>query len=224
MLHQFCCIIRLLIDKDKTKTVSLRLSYTCNTMCPFSYVLPYFHFLTFTDEAAGNETDPLVPVQKEKGPMLGTIWWVLSIIIFSLVVGLQDSYNVYNIFLGWRAGVALLGYVIMQVGLWQAEFKWDEEGSAAYLEAAKIDKGLTPEELDEMDMDTDAILIPDDKKKAAFPIPWGFLIGWWVWGLSYIFPIDGTSNIKPTGPGMVSLPLWFLSLLALTLVSPCRMP
>jgi hypothetical protein len=33
----------------------------------------------------------------------------------------------------------------------------------------------------------------------------GFLIGWWVWGLSYIFPIDGTSNIKPTRYGIVAL-------------------
>jgi len=118
-------------------------------------------------------------------------------------VGLQENYNVYNICLGWRVGLAFLGYAIMQVGLWQAEFKWDEEGSAAYLEAAKIDKGLTPEELDAMDMGDD-VIIPEDKKKAAFPTPWGFLVGWWVWGISYIFPIDGTKNVDPTVYGIIA--------------------
>jgi hypothetical protein len=43
-----------------------------------------------------------------------------------------------------------------------------------------------------------------DKLKAAFPMPWGFLLGWWIWGVSYIFPIDGTSNIDPTPDGSVA--------------------
>lgn len=101
------------------------------------------------------------------------------------------------------SAVALAGYLIMQVGLWNAEFKWDEEGSSAYLAAAKKDKSLTPEELEVMNMGD--VSIPDDEKKAAFPVPWGFLIGWWVWGLSYLFPIDGTLNLAPTNYGNAAL-------------------
>ena len=44
----------------------------------------------------------------------------------------------------------------------------------------------------------------DEKKKEAFPIPWGFLVGWWLWGLSYIFPLDGTANVSPTPYGIVA--------------------
>ena len=136
--------------------------------------------------------------------MLGTNWWVLTVVVFSLVVGLDKSYNVYNLTVGIRSGVALLGYLIMQVGLWRAEFKWDEEGSNAYLEVTKKDKSLTPDELDAIDF-RDDVEIPDEKKKAAFPVPWGFLVGWWVWGLIYLFPIDGTSNFDPTVYGIIAL-------------------
>lgn len=161
---------------------------------------------TFADPEATEK----VETQKKgaPGPMIGTNWWVLTIVVFSLVVGLDDKYNVYNLKLGIRSAVALAGYLIMQVGLWQAEFKWDEEGSAAYLAVANKDKGLTPEELDAMDFG-DSIEIPDDQKKAAFPTPWGFLIGWWVWGLSYLFPIDGTNNFDPTAYGVVCVVVCF---------------
>ena len=69
----------------------------------------------------------------------------------------------------------------MQIGLWKAENRWDEMGSKAYLEAAakKVDAkasgSLAPEELDAIDFG-DNVIIPDDKKKDAFPIPWGFLV------------------------------------------------
>ena len=69
----------------------------------------------------------------------------------------------------------------MQIGLWKAENHWDEMGSKAYLEAAakKVDAkasgSLAPEELDAIDFG-DNVIIPDDKKKDAFPIPWGFLV------------------------------------------------
>ena len=54
-------------------------------------------------------------------------------------------------------------------------------GSKAYLEVAakkidaKISGSLAPEELDEIDF-CDKVVIPDDEKKEAFPIPWGFLV------------------------------------------------
>ena len=68
---------------------------------------------------------------------------------------------------------------------------------------------MTPEELNEIQFG-DEVVIPDDKKKAAFPVPWGFLVGWWIWGLSYIFPIShsfghGKMEVNPTGYGIAAL-------------------
>lgn len=40
---------------------------------------------------------------------------------------------------------------------------------------AKVNGSLAPEELDAIDFG-DKVIIPDDKKKDAFPIPWGFLV------------------------------------------------
>ena len=40
---------------------------------------------------------------------------------------------------------------------------------------AKVSGSLAPEELDAIDFG-DNVIIPDDKKKDAFPIPWGFLV------------------------------------------------
>ena len=60
--------------------------------------------------------------------------------------------------------------------------RWDEMGSAAYLEVAakklqqKVSAGMTPEELDNINFG-DKVVIPEDKKKEAFPVPWGFLVG-----------------------------------------------
>ena len=84
-------------------------------------------------------------------------------------------------------------------------------GSKAYLEAAsaagKVEgagKGKAPEDLDLINFG-DSVVIPDDKKKEAFPVPWGFLVGWWLWGISYIFPLDGSYNVSPTPYGIVAL-------------------
>lgn len=87
----------------------------------------------------------------KKGPLLGTIWFVLTFIAFG-ATSAAANYNTLILVIGWRSMIALAGYLVMQVGLWHAEFKWDEEGSAAYLEAAGKDKGSAPEELDAVDM------------------------------------------------------------------------
>lgn len=136
------------------------------------------------------------------GPIVGTIWFFMLFIVAAFIYGFAD-YDALFIFFGWRSGIALLGYLIMQVGLWNAEFKWDEEGSAAYLEAAGQSGSQAPEALEATPMEA---TIPDDKLKAAFPVPWGFLIGWWVWGLSYLFPVNGTiEDFEPTWAGIVAL-------------------
>ena len=142
------------------------------------------------------------------GPLLGTTWWLLTVGLVALVASCVDC-TAYHLVLGYRAAVALLGYLVMQVGLWHAELRWDEMGSTAYLEVAakkvkeKVSEGMTPEELDATDFG-DKVVIPEDKKKEAFPVPWGFLMGWWVWGLSYLLPLDGSANISPTVYGKVA--------------------
>jgi hypothetical protein len=47
--------------------------------------------------------------------------------------------------------------------------------SGKSIDGKPVSGGLTPEELDVIDFGED-VIIPDDKKKAAFPIPWGFLV------------------------------------------------
>lgn len=143
---------------------------------------------------------------RERGPILGTIWFFAMFLIGAIVFGTAD-YNCLFIFFGWRSMIALAGYLIMQVGLWHAENKWDEEGMAAYLNSAGKDKALAPEELEAMDMEG---TISEEELKAAFPIPWGFLVGWWVWGLSYLFPMDGSSDVNPTSFGIIALVVSFL--------------
>jgi len=175
------------------------------------------------------------------GPLLGVIWFVLTFIGFGVVSGAAD-YDVLHLIVGWRSMIALSGYLVMQVGLWHAENKWDEEGSAAWLRAAagvtEQVKGApvdgselacsTPEELDASmgypdwvaDLDPEAatvpeVTIPEEEKHNAFPVPWGFLIGWWLWGCSLLFPIDGSSSIHPTDYGIAALAICvFVSLVA----------
>lgn len=153
-----------------------------------------------------------VPKKGAPGPLLGTIWWVLTVSIVAYIASFIDC-TAYHLLLGYRSAIALMGYLIMQIGLWTAELRWDEMGSTAYLEVAakkadkKVSGGLAPEELDEIDFGD--VIIPDDKKKEAFPIPWGFLVGWWLWGLSYLFPLNGTADINPTTYGMVATVVCF---------------
>ena len=51
--------------------------------------------------------------------------------------------------------------------------------------------------------------IPEDKLKAAFPVPWGFLFGWWLWGISYLFPLNGSVNVNPTAYGIAACVICF---------------
>ena len=69
------------------------------------------------------------------GPLLGTIWWVLTVSIVAYIASCIDC-TAYHLLIGYRSAIALMGYLIMQIGLWNAELRWDEMGSKAYLEAA----------------------------------------------------------------------------------------
>merc|ERR550539_957005 len=74
-------------------------------------------------------------------------------------------------------------------------------GSQAYLKAAGKPTGLTPEEYEAMAMDA---TIPEDELNASFPMPWGFLVGWWVWGISYLFDINGKFEFSATPFGIIA--------------------
>ena len=142
----------------------------------------------------------------QKGPLFGVLWWLATVLIFSYIAG-TGGVRALQLVVGVRSLLALTGYVVMQIGLWKAEFKWDEEGSQAYLAAASrgtdVYKDKTPEELQKM-VKISNVSIPEAKLKAAFPTPWGFLIGWWLWGLSYLFPISGSATIAPTFYGKIA--------------------
>eukprot|EP00959_Pyramimonas_sp_CCMP1952_P364907 7641409-Pyramimonas_sp.AAC.1 len=158
-------------------------------------------------------------IPKQKGPFFGVIWFCITIILFTVVHAASD-FNTLRLIIGFRQCIALAGYLIMQIGLWHAENKWDEEGSVAWLDAAGQDPKVAPEVLEAKSLAGDfgepgKVEIPDDKLKAAFPVPWGFLIGWWVWGISYIFPLDGTSDIDPTVTGIIAMIIcFFISIVA----------
>lgn len=158
------------------------------------------------DGVSGLKRNPEAAGERIKGPLVGTIWFFLLFIITGIVFGTAD-YDMYVVIIGWRSMLAFAGYLIMQIGLWYTENKWDEEGSAAYIASAGQSKSLTPEELEAMDMNGS---VPEEQLKAAFPTPWGFLIGWWVWGISYLFPMDGTKDVDPTAFGIIACVVSFL--------------
>ena len=125
---------------------------------------------------------PSAPKKGAPGPLLGTIWWFSTVGIIAYVASCVDC-TAYHLLFGYRSGIALLGYLIMQIGLWNAEQRWDEMGSTAYLEAAKKDKekvsgAMSPEELDEIDFGTMLSFLRIRRRKPSqFPGD-----SWWVGG------------------------------------------
>ena len=128
------------------------------------------------------------PADSPKGkcacPDIGTIWFVLTFLIVCVVAAAQNV-GVLYVMIGYRSMIALAGYLIMQIGLWHAENKWDEEGSTAYIKAGGegvlTAAGVDPNEPDPEGLEKvlfGDVTIPEDEMKAAFPVPWGFLVGW----------------------------------------------
>ena len=64
---------------------------------------------------------------KSRGPILGVTWMAVTFGVLCYLL-YQANYNTIQLVIGWRSMLALVGYSIMQFGLWKAEFKWDEEG------------------------------------------------------------------------------------------------
>jgi hypothetical protein len=82
-----------------------------------------------------------------------------------------------------------------------ADRKWDEEGSKAYERAAQ---GIAATSSKDSTPTTSTPLIPREDLDAAFPLPIAFLIGWTLFGVSYFYPVDGSTDIVVTGTAIVS--------------------
>ena len=67
--------------------------------------------------------DSPAPKKGAPGPLLGTTWWVFTVGGVAFIASRADC-TAYHIPLGYRSAVAMLGYLTMQIGLWNAEFRW----------------------------------------------------------------------------------------------------
>ena len=105
--------------------------------------------------AVNKPHSPTSAPHPQKGPMMEALWLFILIGAIGGVAGVTSNANVIYLLIGMRSMIALAGYLVMQVGLWAAENKWDAEGSTAWLDAAAEDCGkpnrdvlLAPEALD----------------------------------------------------------------------------
>lgn len=92
---------------------------------------------------------------------------------------------------GPRAVLSLSGIVTLVLGVWHVDRTWDEKGSKAYNRVAKESNS------------TEDIKIPTKDLDAAFPFPWAFLLGWTMFALSYLFPVDGSFAVQ-TSPSILA--------------------
>ena len=91
---------------------------------------------------------------------------------------------------GPRAFLSLTGIVTLVTGVWHVDRTWDEKGSKAYERAKKDSSGGT-------------VTIPTKDLDDAFPFPWAFLLGWAMFAISFLFPVDGSTAIV-TSPSILA--------------------
>jgi uncharacterized membrane protein len=65
-----------------------------------------------TAESAGTGTAPESSPTGKKGPLMGVIWFLLTLVVYAAVAGTGD-YRVVHLVIGWRSMLALAGYLIM---------------------------------------------------------------------------------------------------------------
>jgi len=92
---------------------------------------------------------------------------------------------------GPRACLSLSGIVTLVLGVWHVDRTWDEKGSKAYNRVAKESNSK------------ENIIIPTKDLDAAFPFPGAFLLGWTMFAVSYLFPVDGSFSIE-TSPSTLA--------------------
>ena len=95
---------------------------------------------------------------------------------------------------GPRSLLSLSGIVTLVLGVWHVDRTWDEKGSKAY---HRVAKGRNSKEGD--------IKIPSKDLDDAFPFPWAFLLGWVMFGVSYLFPVDGSFSLYLTPSSLAGL-------------------
>jgi uncharacterized membrane protein YhdT len=107
---------------------------------------------------------------------------------------------------GPRGILSLVGIVILVSGVWYVDRTWDEKGSAAYKRAAAaVAKELTagkdkqkPTASTSLVSPGVTVVIPQKDLDDAFPFPLAFLVGWVIFALSYLFPLDGSAELQFT--------------------------
>jgi hypothetical protein len=92
---------------------------------------------------------------------------------------------------GPRGFLSLAGAFIIVAGVWHSDRTWDEKGSLAY-ERAKTSLLRANK-----NSDGSGVEIPVNDLNDAFPFPIAFIIGWVVFGMSNLFPADGSFTVSP---------------------------
>jgi len=94
---------------------------------------------------------------------------------------------------GPRAILSLIGIITIIGGVWYIDRSWDEKGSAAYKRAKANTSG------------TEDVVIPQEEKEAAFPMPIVFILGWLIFAISYLFPVSGAFSIETSTPTIAAV-------------------
>lgn len=102
---------------------------------------------------------------------------------------------------GARSILSLTGIVMLVAGVWRVDRTWDEEGKKAY-ERAATSGGVSATEGSNL---LRSVTIPQEDLDAAFPFPWKFLLGWFLYAVSYLFSVRGGASVDVTLWGILAL-------------------
>lgn len=108
--------------------------------------------------------------------------------------------------IGFRALLAVLGIVMLIAGVWHVDRAWDEDGSRAFERFKDQNDATTATSLESA---LDAALRP----------PVLFVVGWILFGASYLFPRGGGTSLDFTAGSLVAV----VSALALAVVGSVPM-
>jgi hypothetical protein len=117
---------------------------------------------------------------------------------------------------GARSILSLVGIALLVAGVWHVDRTWDEEGSKAYVQAASGTGSTTSKEGTSL---LNAVTISQEALDAAFPFPWAFLLGWFLYGAAYLFSVNGGNGIAFTSWAVMG----FLASLALGVIASVPM-
>jgi len=93
---------------------------------------------------------------------------------------------------GPRSILSIIGAFTIIGGVWYIDRTWDEKGSKAYERAKVKSKG-------------GKVIIPQEEKEAAFPMPIVFILGWIIFAVAYLFPTNGGYEISLSIPVIIAI-------------------